>query len=60
MELTLFGFKIHVLNAIIFFVVGFLVATMTVCACARVKSVKDVVDIIKGKNGKGKDKKADH
>ena len=49
MELNIFGFKINLLNAIIFFVVGFLVATLTVCSCAKVKSVKDAVNVIKGK-----------
>jgi hypothetical protein len=59
MELNLFGHKINLLNAIIFLIVGFLIATLTVCSCARVKSVKDVVDIIKGKKGKH-DKKDEH
>ena len=38
MEFTVFGFKINVLNALIFLVVGFLVATLTVCSCSKVSS----------------------
>ena len=59
MELNLIGHKINLLNAIIFLIVGFLIATLTVCSCARVKSVKDVVDIIKGKKAKV-DKRDEH
>lgn len=54
MELNLLGFKFNVLNAILFLLVGFLIAMLTVCSCAKVKSVKDVVDVIKGKKGKDK------
>lgn len=57
MELNLFGFKFNLLNALIFLVVGFLIATMTVCSCARVHSVGQVIDMIKGK--KSGDKKKD-
>lgn len=57
MELNLFGFKFNLLNAIIFVVVGFLIATLTVCSCAKVHSLGQVIDMIKGK--KSSDKKKD-
>jgi hypothetical protein len=40
MELTILGFKINVLNAVIFLALGFLIATMTVASCSKV-SVKE-------------------
>lgn len=40
MELTVLGFKINVLNALIFLALGFLIATMTVASCAKV-SIKE-------------------
>ena len=52
MDYTLFGFKFNVLNAAIFLVLGFLVATLTVCSCSKVKSVKEAMDVIKGKTKK--------
>ena len=48
MEVKVLGFKINVLNAAIFLVLGFLVSTLTVCSCAKVKSVKEAMDVIKG------------
>lgn len=48
MEYTLFGFKFNLINVIVFFIVGFLVATMTVCSCAKINSVGDAIKIIKG------------
>lgn len=57
MELNLLGFKFNLLNAIIFLVVGFLISTLTVCSCAKVHSVGQVIDMIKGK--KSSDKKKD-
>ena len=57
MDFTLFGFKFNLLNAAIFLVVGFLVATLTVCSCSKVKSVKEAMDVIKGETKKGEKKK---
>ena len=57
MDYTLFGFKFNVLNASIFLVLGFLVATLTVCSCSKVKSVKEAMDVIKGKTKKVEKKK---
>ena len=51
MDYTIFGFKFNVLNAIIFLVVGFLIATLTVCSCSRVKSLGDAINMVKGKKG---------
>ena len=56
MELNLFGFKFNLLNAIIFIVVGFLIATLTVCSCAKVHSLGQVIDMIKGKKSTDKKK----
>ena len=42
MEFSVFGFKFNVLNAIIFLVMGFLVATLTVCSCLK-KPVKETM-----------------
>ena len=42
MEYSLLGFKFNVLNAIIFLILGFLLATLTVCACSKV-SVKEAM-----------------
>jgi len=55
MEYSIFGFKFNVLNALIFLVVGFLVATLTVCSCSRVKSVGDAINMVKGKKTDKKD-----
>ena len=61
MDYTLFGFKFNVLNALIFMIVGFLVATLTVCSCSKVKSVGDVMKVLKGqKLGDKKDSKDNH
>jgi len=35
MELTVFGFKINVINAIIFMILGFLISTHTMCGCLK-------------------------
>lgn len=48
MEVKVLGLKINVVNAAIFLVLGFLVSTLTVCSCAKVKSVKEAMDVIKG------------
>ena len=56
MDYTIFGFKFNVLNALIFLVVGFLVATLTVCSCSRVKSVGDAVKMMKGEKPSKGDK----
>lgn len=50
MDYTIFGFKFNVLNALIFLVVGFLVATLTVCSCSRVKSVGEAINVAQGKS----------
>lgn len=42
MEFSIFGFKVNVLNAVIFLVLGFLIATHTTCACSKV-SVKEAM-----------------
>jgi hypothetical protein len=42
MEFSVLGFKINVLNALIFAALGFLVATMTVASCSKV-SVKEAM-----------------
>lgn len=42
MEFSILGFKINVLNALIFAALGFLVATMTVASCSKV-SVKEAM-----------------
>ena len=55
MEVKLLGFKINLLNAAIFLVLGFLVSTLTVCSCSKVKSVKEAMNVIKGAT-----KKEDH
>jgi hypothetical protein len=48
MDYSLFGFKFNVLNALIFLIVGFLIATLTVCSCSRVKSLGDAMKVLKG------------
>jgi len=48
MDLKLFGFKFNILNAAIFLVLGFIISTLTVCSCAKVNSVKEAMDVIKG------------
>ena len=53
MEYTIFGFKINIINVIIFMIIGFLIATMTVCSCSRVKSLGDAVNTIKGSISNG-------
>lgn len=55
MDYTIFGFKFNILNALIFLVVGFLVATLTVCSCSRVKSLGDAINMIKGEKKEKKD-----
>lgn len=55
MDYTIFGFKFNILNALIFLVVGFLVATLTVCSCSRVKSLGDAINMIKGGKKEKKD-----
>lgn len=42
MEYSLFGFRFNMLNAVIFLVLGFLVATLTVCSCSKV-TVKEAM-----------------
>ena len=42
MEITVPGFKFNLVNAIIFVVVGFLVAVLTACSCSKV-SVKEAM-----------------
>ena len=42
MNFSIFGFKVNVLNAIIFVVLGFLIATHTTCGCSKV-SVKETM-----------------
>ena len=42
MDFSIFGFKVNVLNAVIFLVLGFLIATHTTCACSKV-SVKEAM-----------------
>lgn len=50
MEIKVLGLKINVLNAAIFLVLGFLVSTLTVYSCAKVNSIKEAMDVIKGEN----------
>lgn len=50
MDYSILGFKFNVLNALIFLIVGFLVATLTVCSCSRVKSLGDAIKMIKGES----------
>ena len=47
MEFSLFGFKINVVNALIFLVLGFLIATLSVCSCTKV-SVKEAMSTLTG------------
>lgn len=54
MDYSLFGFKFNVLNAIIFLIVGFLIATLTVCSCSKVKSLGDVMKVLNGEKVGGK------
>ncbi|MGI9554459.1 MAG: hypothetical protein ACR2M6_00690 [Vampirovibrionia bacterium] len=42
MEIAVPGFKFNIVNAIIFVVVGFLVAVLTACSCSKV-SVKEAM-----------------
>ena len=54
MDYSLFGFKFNVLNALIFLIVGFLIATLTVCSCSKVKSLGDVMKVLNGEKVGGK------
>lgn len=54
MDYSLFGFKFNVLNALIFIIVGFLIATLTVCSCSKVKSLGDVMKVLNGEKVGGK------
>ena len=42
MNFSILGFKVNVLNAVIFIILGFLIATHTTCACSKV-SVKEAM-----------------
>ena len=47
---TLFGFTFDVINALIFLVIGFMIAVLTVTSCSHTnKSKKDTVGSIKEK-----------
>lgn len=60
MDYSLFGFKFNVLNAIIFLIVGFLIATLTVCSCSKVKSLGDVMKVLNGEKVGGKKESKDN
>lgn len=50
MEISVLGFKINVLNALIFVALGFLVATLTVASCSKV-SVKEAMTNLANASG---------
>lgn len=59
MDFTLFGHKFNVLNVVICILLGFLIASVTICSCSRV-SAKQVVHKVKHHAKNAKDKVTQH